>query len=66
MNVIPVSFGSRTQTNVITSCNDCINKEYLAIPASMDKLVIALRTAYANELSLDKERTKLLGFFRTV
>lgn len=34
-----------------------VSKEYLAIPASMDKLAIALRTAYAEELSLNKERS---------
>ena len=36
-----------------------INKEYLTIPKEYDKLIISLRTAYANEYSLDKERNKL-------
>ena len=34
-----------------------INKEYLAIPKEYDKLIISLRTAYANQYSLDKEQT---------
>jgi len=34
-----------------------ISKEYLCIPKEYDKLSIALRTASANELSLNKERT---------
>ena len=34
-----------------------VNKEYLAIPEQVDKLIISLRTAYANEYSLDKEQT---------
>ena len=34
-----------------------INKEYLAIPNEYDKLIISLRTAYANEYPLDKEQT---------
>jgi len=34
-----------------------ISKEYIAIPKEFDKLIISLRTAYANELSLDKGKT---------
>lgn len=34
-----------------------VNKEYLAIPEQFDKLIISLRTAYANEYSLDKEQS---------
>ena len=34
-----------------------VNKEYLVIPKEYDKLIISLRTAYANEYSLDKEQT---------
>ena len=32
-------------------------KGYLAIPEKYDKLITSLRTAYANELTLDKEQT---------
>ena len=34
-----------------------VSKEYLCIPKEYEKLTIALSTAYANELSLDKEKT---------
>ena len=34
-----------------------ISKEYLCIPKDYEKLIISLRTAYAHELSLDKEKT---------
>jgi hypothetical protein len=34
-----------------------LNKEYLAIPEKYEKLIISLRTAQANEYSLDKEQT---------
>jgi len=33
------------------------SKEYLCIPKEYDKLIIPLRTAYANEHSLDKKQT---------
>jgi len=33
-----------------------LNKGYLAIAEKYDKLILSLRTAYANEYSLDKER----------
>jgi hypothetical protein len=35
-----------------------VNKEYLAIPNEYVKLIISLRTAHANEYSLDKEQTR--------
>ena len=34
-----------------------VSKEYLCISKEFDKLIISLRTAYANEYSLDKEQT---------
>ena len=37
-------------------CN-IVQKQYLAVPAEFDKLVISLHTAYAKELSLDKNET---------
>ena len=36
-----------------------IDKEYLAIPKDHDKAIISLRTAYANEYSLDKEQPSI-------
>ena len=34
-----------------------VSKGYLSIPKQYDKLITSLRTAYANEYSLDKEQT---------
>jgi low affinity Fe/Cu permease len=34
-----------------------INMDYLAISAKYDKLIISLRTAQANDVSLEKEET---------
>ena len=34
-----------------------VNKEYLAIPKEYHKLIVGIRTAYANKYSLDKEQT---------
>ena len=34
-----------------------VSKEYLAIGKEHDKLLVSLRTAWAQELSLDKEQT---------
>ena len=49
MKVLPVNFAT-------AHIHMRINKEYLAIPKEYDKLIISLRTAYANEYTLDKER----------
>jgi hypothetical protein len=56
MKVLPVSF-SVEHKQMLSHLAMMISKEYLCIPKEYDKLVIALRTAYANELSLDKEKT---------
>ena len=34
-----------------------VSKSYLCLPKQFDKLEIALRTAYADEYSLNKERS---------
>lgn len=34
-----------------------VSKSYLGIPQKYDKLITSLRTAYAKELSLNKEQT---------
>jgi hypothetical protein len=56
MKVLPVNF-STEHKQMLSHLSMLVSKEYLAIPASMDKLAIALRTAYAEELSLNKERS---------
>jgi hypothetical protein len=56
MKVLPVSFAAEHK-QILSHLAMMISKEYLCIPKEYDKLAIALRTAYANELSLDKEKT---------
>jgi hypothetical protein len=56
MKVLPVSFAAEHK-QMLSHLAMMISKEYLCIPKEYDKLSIALRTAYANELSLDKEKT---------
>ena len=56
MKVLPVNFGTEHK-QMLSHLAMLVSKEYLAILASMDKLIIRLRTAYANELSLDKGQT---------
>lgn len=34
-----------------------VNKGYLAIPSKYEKLITSLRSAYAEELTLDKDNT---------
>ena len=55
MKVLLVSFAAKHKQ--MLSHLAMISKEYLCIPQEFDKLIISLRTADANELSLDKERT---------
>ena len=56
MKILPISFGT-THKEMLSHLSMLVSKEYLAIPKEFDKLIISLRTAYANELSLDKEQT---------
>jgi hypothetical protein len=42
---------------MLSNLHVVVTKQYLAIPEKYDKLITSLRTAYANELSLDKEQT---------
>ncbi len=56
MKVLPVNF-STDHKQMLSHLAVLVSKEYLAIPKEFDKLIISLRTAYANEYSLDKEQT---------
>ena len=56
MKVLPVNFATEHK-QMLAHLHMLVNKEYLAIPKEFDKLIISLRTAYANEHSLDKEQT---------
>ncbi len=54
--VIPVHFATEHK-QMLAHLHMLVNKEYLAIPEQVDKLIITLRTAYAKEYSFDKEQT---------
>jgi hypothetical protein len=56
MNIIPVSFNSEHR-EMLSHLAMLVSKEYLCIPKEFDKLEIALRTAYADEYSLNKDRS---------
>ena len=56
VKVLPVNFATEHK-QMLSHLSILIKKEYLAIPKEFDKLIISLRTAYANEYSLDKEQT---------
>jgi hypothetical protein len=42
---------------MLSNLHAVVSKEYLAIPEKYDKLITWLRTAWADELSLDKKET---------
>jgi hypothetical protein len=56
MKVLPVSFAVEHK-EMLSHLAMLVSKSYLAIPKEFDKLIISLRTAWANEYSLDKEQT---------
>jgi hypothetical protein len=51
--VLPVNFATEHK-QMLSHLAMIVSKEYLAIPKEFDKLIRSLRTAYANEYSLDK------------
>ena len=55
MKVLPVNFATEHK-QMLAHLHMLVNKEYLAIPKDYDKLIISLRTAYANEYLLIKNR----------
>jgi hypothetical protein len=54
--IIPVNF-SREHKEMLFHTRNCLSKGYLAIPRKYDKLEIALRTAWAEGNSLDKDES---------
>jgi hypothetical protein len=56
MKIIPVNFMTEHK-QMLSHLHVMINKAYLAIPASYDKLLTSLRTAWAEELNLKKDVT---------
>jgi hypothetical protein len=62
MKVLPVNFQT-DHKQMLSHLHLMITNGYLAIPSKYDKLIISLRTAYANELSLDKNQTSYNDLF---
>jgi hypothetical protein len=56
MKVLPVNFMT-DHKQMFSHLHVMVNKNYLAIPSKFEKLVTSLRTAYATELSLDKDQS---------
>jgi hypothetical protein len=56
MEIIPVNF-STDHKSMLSHLYMMINEGYLAIPQQYDKLIVSLRTAQANEYTLDKKQT---------
>ena len=56
MKICPINFQTEHK-QMLSHLHVMINKNYLAIPSKYDKLIVSLRTAYANEYSLDTDQT---------
>jgi hypothetical protein len=56
MKIIPVNFNTEHK-NMLSNLHAVVSKGYLAIDPKHDKLITSLRTAYATELTLDKNQT---------
>lgn len=56
MRVIPVNF-NQEHKEMLGHCKMLLEKGYVAINPSFDKLITSLRTAVAEENTLDKEST---------
>jgi hypothetical protein len=62
IHIIPVNF-QQSHKQMLSHLHQMVAQKYLVIPEEHDKLVISLRTAYAKELSLDKEQTNYDDLF---
>ncbi|MGI8720555.1 MAG: hypothetical protein ACR2KF_08545 [Nitrososphaeraceae archaeon] len=62
MFVCPVNF-QKEHRNMITHLHMMVTKKYLVIPEKHDKLIISLRSATVNELSLDKDQSAYNDLF---
>ena len=56
VKIIPVNFNTQHK-NMLGNLHAVVSKGYLAIDPQYDKLLTSLRTAYANELTLDKDQS---------
>jgi hypothetical protein len=56
MKILPTNF-TKDHKTMLSHLHTMISKGYIAIPKQFEKLITSLRTAWANEYSLDKEAT---------
>jgi hypothetical protein len=56
MHILPINFNTEHK-NMLSNLHAFISKGYLAIDPKFDDLLTSLRTAYAKELTLDKDQT---------
>ena len=56
MKILPINFQTEHK-QMLSHLHFLITKNYLAIPSKYNELIISLRTAYANELLLNKDQT---------
>lgn len=56
IKISPVNFSTEDK-NMLSNLQAVISKGYLAIPEKYEQLIISLRTAWVEELSLKKEQT---------
>ena len=54
MKVVPVNFATEHKT-MVSDLQVIVTNNYLIVPESHDKLIITMLTAYAKDLSRDKE-----------
>ena len=62
MRVEPVNF-NQEQKEMLGHCKMSLERGYIAINPTFDKLIISLRTAVAEENTLDKESTSYSDIF---
>jgi hypothetical protein len=56
IKIRPVNFNS-SHKDLLSNLHAIVSKGYLAVPERFKELIISMRTAYAQELSLDKKQT---------
>jgi hypothetical protein len=54
--IIPINFGTKHKS-LLEWTYQLLSKQKIAIPSKYDKLILSLKTAYASDFSLDKDRT---------
>jgi hypothetical protein len=56
IRIRPVNFDTEHK-NMLSNLHAIVSKGYLAVDPKYDKLITSVRTAYAKDLTLDKEQT---------